>query len=1201
MLVVNALYSQTDATDNRSITLPSVNNNVFSSAKNNNVNLYSGKVAPTVPVLTLKSRQFEIPATLNYVAGSGIKVQDVASQVGLGWQLQCGGMITRMVRGVPDETQNGYIGTNHVGQTINNTNPTTDDIRKNIGTGVWDGEPDLFTIITPSFEYKFIIDEYGNVVFTNSTGLKIVHNLYNGNGENTFFTVTDDKGNKYTFGQNASARESVQTQFGNQTRSSVSTWFLEKIEDVNHTDVVSFFYLTGSNYSYTYYRSSHASITTSGQCTTNPEVDYNLNVVYTVLSPKYLGWISTENESLVASYAYDRQDVPNAARLSALNLQRRDNSNVLKIVDIVSFQYSYFNPAGGTDVKRLKLDSIRHTGSDHGAVSLLTTSFGYNTSVNLPARNSVEVDYFGYYNHNSSGTMLVPDANKEPDLQRTKANVLTSITNPSGGSSLFEYELNKYYDTEEAQDKVICGLRIKEIKETDNITVTSQVFEYLDGNGHSSGQIHDKLYKRFTRKAIWGTAQTGIYCMLNANVTISESIFNSFDLNGVFVGYSNVKIIDPDGGSTISEFTNFDQFPDSYEFYSSDNDNTALSDIQVALPTSYMYKRGLLKRKSMYNSQGSIVADETYQYSTVKALTTKCLSLSLVATRMVLTAFGWHVGTYKFATENYCATGKISRIYDPMNSNVYNETIESYSYSNGDNRLINEIKRTDSKGIEYSKRFTYVNSAFVQINGFTAKQFMLDANITATPAIIEEYRMNEKLSTSFNTYTTMNNASNQQMLILGDVKSSFHSSPLEIQQSYFYDGYTNLIKASSMNKSLSSHRLYDENKRRVIAEIESETDDFAYTSFEYQNEKGNWSFNNNSFNATYDVPNLEYANAISGKRIYNLYYSNVSKQNLNASKSYSLTVWFRGGAPSVTVNGTFSSKIVKERGEWQLFKVEIRNSTSVALSSVSDSYIDELRLYALPGSMKTYVYDNLKGIISFFDENSVFERYEYDGFNRLTITWDDKGNIVRRNCYNLSSISTPCKEYRSVEQSGVFYSSKCPQGYMGTAYTYVVPAGKFTGVTQGAADYRAYQYLYDNGQKYADLNGGCIEQPLEMLVEFEGGGGWPVEYISVADAPVPGDCILMMNEPTGFLISTNLTLNPTTTYVAEYWEYECEGEFISYDYDSPSINILSNWIIDYHGNWKKHQVIFNNISGTLAVLFYNSNMYYFQDFKLRQQ
>lgn len=67
--------------------------------------LYSGQMSMSIPIYTWKDNLFEIPVSLGY-SYSGFKPGFTDSTVGLGWFLNAGGVITREVRGIPDESWN---------------------------------------------------------------------------------------------------------------------------------------------------------------------------------------------------------------------------------------------------------------------------------------------------------------------------------------------------------------------------------------------------------------------------------------------------------------------------------------------------------------------------------------------------------------------------------------------------------------------------------------------------------------------------------------------------------------------------------------------------------------------------------------------------------------------------------------------------------------------------------------------------------------------------------------------------------------------------------------------------------------------------------------------------------------------------------------------------------------------------------------
>ncbi|MCK4664886.1 MAG: hypothetical protein KAT68_18590 [Bacteroidales bacterium] len=71
-------------------------------SSNASAGLYSGKPSINIPLWNCKARGVSIPISLSYNT-SGIKVSDEASWVGLGWSLNAGGAITRVVKDLPDD------------------------------------------------------------------------------------------------------------------------------------------------------------------------------------------------------------------------------------------------------------------------------------------------------------------------------------------------------------------------------------------------------------------------------------------------------------------------------------------------------------------------------------------------------------------------------------------------------------------------------------------------------------------------------------------------------------------------------------------------------------------------------------------------------------------------------------------------------------------------------------------------------------------------------------------------------------------------------------------------------------------------------------------------------------------------------------------------------------------------------------------
>ena len=81
------------------------------------VSYASGVPSIQIPLYTVQEGPISIPIELTYHAG-GIKVPEVPTWVGLGWNLNAGSTITRSVRGLPDDfdTASGYIYTSYIVQ-----------------------------------------------------------------------------------------------------------------------------------------------------------------------------------------------------------------------------------------------------------------------------------------------------------------------------------------------------------------------------------------------------------------------------------------------------------------------------------------------------------------------------------------------------------------------------------------------------------------------------------------------------------------------------------------------------------------------------------------------------------------------------------------------------------------------------------------------------------------------------------------------------------------------------------------------------------------------------------------------------------------------------------------------------------------------------------------------------------------------------
>src|SRR5581483_11542224 len=71
------------------------------------VNLQTGSAVFSIPMFNWQDNKSRLKAlvALSYNSGNGLKVNDVASSEGQGWNLAAGGVITRLQVGEPDDQQ----------------------------------------------------------------------------------------------------------------------------------------------------------------------------------------------------------------------------------------------------------------------------------------------------------------------------------------------------------------------------------------------------------------------------------------------------------------------------------------------------------------------------------------------------------------------------------------------------------------------------------------------------------------------------------------------------------------------------------------------------------------------------------------------------------------------------------------------------------------------------------------------------------------------------------------------------------------------------------------------------------------------------------------------------------------------------------------------------------------------------------------
>ena len=312
------------------------------------VNLVTGSPQVSIPLYTLEYAGMTLPISLEYDA-SGVKVESIASSVGLNWSLNLGGNVSRIVKGAPDEgPNNGLVypqsnfpldgfyrnyGLSNLNSSLAayNTNAITAvDVCGNFQSsqtslrmmeyGKWiqdsnngskDSQPDLFYFSTPEGGSKFVFNEQRQIVYLENTDYIIKEDFV----PNYFrtWTATSPSGIKYKYGLitggdigannnvelNATSASSNDLTFN----FSVTSWFLSEISSFKNNKKIQIDYID-NNYHQTVLNNPNYN---TWACVTTSVPSYQ---VYPLISAN---WDPYQNpEGLYNNFASNPYEIPNA-------------------------------------------------------------------------------------------------------------------------------------------------------------------------------------------------------------------------------------------------------------------------------------------------------------------------------------------------------------------------------------------------------------------------------------------------------------------------------------------------------------------------------------------------------------------------------------------------------------------------------------------------------------------------------------------------------------------------------------------------------------------------------------------------------------------------------------------------------------------------------------------------------------------------
>lgn len=359
----------------------------------------------------------------------------------------------------------------------------------------------------------------------------------------------------------------------------------------------------------------------------NPNgVEYNISREGTFTQAPYI-YLQVRGDSL-DKYRVVNDDGLYTHPLSALDFQ------LLKSITIGNGPSGYTCELDYDSLSRIHLSKVSMTITDISSIipdTIQQYTLLYNDFQSVPQDYLTDAyDHWGYYrNPNNTGD---DDVKRNPDVLYAKKGILTEIRYPTGGRSVFEYEMNTYrgylsYDRQSlvSESGTGGGLRIKSIAEFDSPSSTQVLrrksYSYLNPN---TSQTSGELFQKPRYHWEWQ----------NYNHTNTAVVYNSSPVlplstsSGVTVGYSYVNEVMKDGDSHMYHYSNFS---DTY-------DELPLHTVSPTVATPYARfgelgaMRGRLLEESVSNRNEIIYLNKIYTYrqdeSTFKGFASNAANIS---------------------------------------------------------------------------------------------------------------------------------------------------------------------------------------------------------------------------------------------------------------------------------------------------------------------------------------------------------------------------------------------------------------------------------------------------------------------------------------------------------------------------------------------------------------------------------------------
>lgn len=460
-------------------------------------NLYTGRIMVRIPVYEYADADFRFSITLDY-NNNGFRPNDPVSEVGLGWSLGFGGVITREVKGAPDEERGrltAYQGSSEVAHDFEPfdslpfsshsswenspefevfTGYGTPGVEPkcyfSVGNHCYDGSSDIYHFSFLGHSGSFVRGLDGEYRVFNTGGANGEYKVEKvnrsiGDGSLSMYSeivITTGDGYHYYFGSQTNKYEFNDRIFPEDAHKegeissseTISSWKIRKVVAPNGRTM---------NFSYSSHgelpRQIHNYRPAIWQKVATSSYMANYSSVRTIVTTCPLSEVAIEGSSIAIFEYEDRPTSSRQTYLTASGNQPISLENTVKLLKVVNHGRSSTHLSYAFSIIGNHYPFLIEVHTD--GIGSYRMDYAGRETMDFPSFGTVATDHWGYfnkttpsvYNRNSitmaeisslNGLSETLTAFKNPNTIAAECGTLTYIEYPTGGYTTFQYEPNNY-------------------------------------------------------------------------------------------------------------------------------------------------------------------------------------------------------------------------------------------------------------------------------------------------------------------------------------------------------------------------------------------------------------------------------------------------------------------------------------------------------------------------------------------------------------------------------------------------------------------------------------------------------------------------------------------------------------------------------------------------------------------------------------